>query len=190
MPDDPRPLPSLPDESLRPKAPPIAGLDPAQRSRGRRLAAIHRMHLADLDHLAQVMRAIAHGAAPAGQLAKMLPALDLDRNRRLFGTLCGQECRVLTFHHMAEDHEIFPYLAAHGSAGLRAVIDRLQAEHEVIHALIERLQADADRLATDPGADRFAEAAASLQALDRAVRSHFGYEETELEEALALHPLL
>jgi hypothetical protein len=77
-----------------------------------------------------------------------------------------------------------------GSAGLRKVVARLAEEHLVIHALIDELQTGTERILRSPGKDEFEKLRASFNALDRFVRSHFGYEETELEEALGFYGVL
>lgn len=183
-------LPPPLDEASRPKAPPIPGATAMHRNRGLHLAEIHRWHLAEIDHLHAIMARIAEGAEAPGALAAAVPGLDMTRNFRAFGTLCGRECRVLTFHHDAEEMQIFPALEQAGSPGLAAVVARLRQEHLLVHHLIERLDRDADRLEAEPGPESFAAAGDTLRELTRVVRSHFGYEETELAEALGWHGLV
>lgn len=173
--------------AARPKAPPIEGTTNVQRRQGRQLAAIHRMHLQQMGQVRRVMDAIAAGKTGPGALARAVPDLDMTRNYRQFGNLCGQECQFLDYHHSAEEQQIFPHLEGRGNAGLRAVIDKLREEHKVVHALLERLYSDAVRLVQDPSGDSFDEAKATFEALERVVRSHFGYEEEELEEALGVY---
>lgn len=180
---------TLLDDATRPKAPRIGGLTATQRARGTRLAVFHRMHL---QQLGQVQRVLAQveaseagaGAAEAARLGTAISALDMAQNYKLFGNLCGHECQMLTFHHTAEDQALFPVLQARGTEGLRKVVDRLQAEHLVVHNLIEELEAAALHLMRNPDAAGFADVKARFLTLDKVVRSHFGYEETELEEAL------
>ena len=183
-----RPLSELSvDAESRPRAPRIESATPEDRRRGRRLALIHRMHLQDLDEVGRLLTLVEQGEVQAAQLAEAVQALEMARNYRAFGTLCGRECQVLTFHHMAEDQQMFPVLAARGDAGLRAVVARLQEEHLVVHEVLERLEEAASALVSSPGPDTFAQARETFRALERVVRSHFGYEETELEEALGYH---
>jgi hypothetical protein len=49
---------------------------------------------------------------------------------------------------------------------------------------LERLHAHAIQAVQAPGPETFAALKAAFLALDRVVRSHFGYEQEELEEAL------
>ena len=177
------------DEATRPKAPKIEDVTEAQRRRGRHLADVHRMYLAEIDEVGRILAEVEAGESRASALAKAVQGLEMARNYRVFGTLCGRECHVLTIHHTIEDQQIFPVLAARGDSGLRAVVQRLREEHLVVHELIERLEEAAMALMTSPGPDTFADARETFRALERVVRSHFGYEETELEEALGVHAI-
>lgn len=178
------------DEATRPTAPKIPAATDAHRRRGRHLADVHRMYLAEIDEVGRILGEVEKGEGEASRLAAAVQGLDMARNYRVFGTLCGRECHVLTIHHTIEDQQVFPALAARGEGGLRAVVERLQQEHLVVHELIERLEWAAMALMTAPGPDTFAEARDTFRALERVVRSHFGYEETELEEALGYHGVM
>ncbi len=174
---------TLLDDSKRPKAPKIENLTPAQRRHGRRLALYHDMHRAQLQEVSDAMTAIDIDHA---QLANKISTLNMATNYRQFGNLCGQECQMLSFHHNAEDTYVFPILHQQGSAGLKKVIERLAAEHLVVHELIEELQHNANLLNQKRDAESYAQLKATFTALNTSVRSHFGYEETELEDALAI----
>lgn len=174
-------------EDLRPKAPKIEGATDADRRRGRHLAMIHEMHLEELDRLGQVIAHIETGDAGDSELADGLAGLSMADNYRLFGNLCGQECRILTFHHTAEDRMLFPMLRENTTDGLRKVVEKLMEEHEVVHRLIEALMAATQRLFSDPGEESYRALKAAFEDIDRAVRSHFGYEQTELEEAIGYY---
>ena len=88
-------------------------------------------------------------------------------------------------HHTIEDQDIFPRLRR--NEGLRPVLDRLQAEHVTIHALSERLQTELRAIALDPAAAAASSLAEIFAVFARTVASHFGYEETQLEEALGVY---
>lgn len=183
-----RPLSELTvDYGTRPKAPKIEGATPEHRRRGRHLADVHRMYLSDIDEVGRILTEVETGEREAADLAEAVQGLEMALNYRVFGTLCGRECHVLTIHHTIEDRQLFPFLAARGDDGLRAVVRRLKEEHLVVHELIERLEEAAIKLMNVPGPDTFTEARETFRALERVVRSHFGYEETELEEALGYH---
>lgn len=172
---------TLLDDSKRPKAPKIEGLSRFQRARGQRLRWFHDHHRAQLAEVARALEAL-DGAALSEQVSK----LDMSANYRLFGNLCGQECQMLTGHHTIEDLHMFPLLHEEGSSGVKKVVERLMAEHLVVHELIEELEQRAVACLQSPSPETFAEAKKTFLDLNTCVRSHFGYEETELEDALSV----
>lgn len=174
----------LEDEAARPRPPAYPGITPAERSHGRRLAAIHQMYRAELSALARLMGQIRDDLAAPDALAPAVAGTQLARNFALFGTACGRDCALLQNHHDIEEGWMFPSLAERGGALLAPVIARLKAEHEVIHRLIGDLHVAAEALVADRSASGFETCASRFEALDRAIRSHFGYEETVLEEPL------
>jgi iron-sulfur cluster repair protein YtfE (RIC family) len=176
----------LPDESTRPKAPKIPGVSETQRRQGRRLALFHEMHLRELAKVRRAMAGVFAGEGTADQLLVTISSMQMFGNMRQFGNLCGAACEMLTGHHMIEDQYVFP--AMHGkTAGLNMVVERLRAEHLVIHALLVRLEAAAAALITGPGAKTAKDLRAEFGRLEGFVASHFGYEQSELEEALGVY---
>lgn len=178
---------TLLDDTTRPKAPKIEGLSPMQVWQGKRLALIHRMHLEEMDHTRLIMQQIEAGEARLAELGDAVSSLQMAESYRAFGNLCGRECQLLTFHHLAEDQAVFPVLDRQGSEGLRKVVERLRAEHEVIHALLDELQVAARAAVERADAQSFAILKEIFARLEKTVRSHFGYEEVELEQALGYH---
>ena len=168
-------------DTHRPKAPKIEGLSASQRARGRRLGWYHDLHRAQLGEVRGALERL-----DAEGLRDKLAALQISANYRRFGNLCGQECQMLTGHHGIEDAHVFPLLYHAGSEGLRKVVERLMAEHLVVHELIEELEAAAQALVDAPTTENFAKAKAAFSDLEKCVRSHFGYEEKELEDALGV----
>ena len=175
---------TLLDDATRPKAPKIKGITPEQRQLGKRLALFHRHHLQQLHAVIRVMQRVEAGEDSLARLGREITGMQMASNYRHFGNLCGQECQVLTFHHSIEDQHIFPLLQEGGSAGLKKVIDRLLEEHLVIHQALNALEAGAVAAVRKPGPETFAPLKAMLLHLEKLVKSHFGYEESELEEAL------
>jgi iron-sulfur cluster repair protein YtfE (RIC family) len=172
---------TLLDDTKRPKAPKIDGLSPQQRAQGRRLGWFHNMHRAQLDEVRAAMEQL-----DVEGLRDKVAALAISANFRMFGNLCGEECMMLSGHHGIEDAHVFPLLHAAGSNGLRKVVERLMAEHLVVHELIEELEAAAHVLVSAPTEENFTLAKVAFSDLEKCVKSHFGYEETELEEALGV----
>ncbi|MDP7152172.1 MAG: hemerythrin domain-containing protein [Paracoccaceae bacterium] len=175
------------DPSTRPSADPIPDVTEPQREAGRYLAVIHRHHLMELAKARAVYRHVVEGNDDPSAFQKTLEGMDLVQNYRLFGNLCGRECQMLTFHHDAEEQMVFPQIAAKGSESLKCVVAQLKAEHVVVHELLVRLQQSAERLIQSPTESQFKETAETLTLLENAARSHFGYEETELAEALGVY---
>ncbi len=175
------------EDGPRPEAPKMPEATDEHRRQGRKLAAIHRAHLMDLARIDRTLRRIEAGDAPPEDLADIVLSLEMTQNLRAFGSLCGQECRMLSFHHDAEEHSIFPQLEARGSDALRAVVARLREEHKVVHELIQRLERASMTLMFEPDQTVFEECAAIFRQLEAVVRSHFGYEEVQIEEALGVY---
>lgn len=184
-------LPGLTElqEGARPSAPPIPGTTDAQRARGRQLGAYHDIHRGELARIRAVLAAIEAGGAGegAGRLADAVNGLSLARNVEVFGALCGRGCWLLNFHHDHEEAAVFPLLEARGGEGLRAVVAKLRAEHEVVHTLVAALTERSQAFAARPDAEALARVRDAVDRLEAVVRSHFGYEEAELEEALGVH---
>jgi hemerythrin-like domain-containing protein len=177
------------DDSTRPKAPPIAGATLEHRLAGRKLAFIHEMHIAALDETKAMMEKVQADELQAVRLADHIGSLQLVQNYRMFGNLCGRECQFLDFHHTSEDREIFPTLRTMGGEGLKNVIDRLAAEHVVVHELLEQLADQVVDIQAEPGPRTFAKAKKTFDLLYKTIRSHFEYEQSELEEALGFYEI-
>ncbi|MBB1492418.1 hemerythrin domain-containing protein [Paracoccus sp. MC1854] len=174
------------DDVARPRAPGFT-LDPFQELNGRGLAAIHRLYLRDLSAVGALMGDIRAGLRQPGELAPAVRGMPMAQNLRLFGTACGASCRAITTHHQIKDFHLYPQLEVQGNEVLNAVLFRLRQEHRGLEHLIEVLAEAADALATDPSPARFDACAERFAALDRAVRSHFRYEEDEIGPAIGYY---
>ena len=168
----------------RPSMPAFGNVTEAEHRAGLHLAAIHRMHLRDMQRLAHILEQVEQGGVLPEVFASEVSNVELTRNMRIFGTMCGRECQVLTFHHDAEEHMIFPQLEQQNIQALSRVVERLKQEHLIVHELITRLETAAQALVQNPDEHNFARTKATFAQLHTVVISHFGYEETELREAL------
>lgn len=175
------------DEPSRPKAPKVPAATDMHRRQGRQLAAIHRHYLMEMAQIGAVLARIEAGEAPPEKLKQIVLSLDMADNFRAFGNLCGRECQVLKFHHDIEGSDMFPRIEAAAGGIFREVVAKLLSEHEVVHELIIRLSRAADALMIDPKEANFVHAATTYRKLEEVVRSHFGYEETELTEAIGYY---
>lgn len=175
------------DEASRPKAPKIVEATDMHRRQGRQLAAIHRHYLMEMAQIGAVLARIEAGEAPPQNLRQIVLSLDMAENLRAFGNLCGHECMVLKVHHDIESADMFPRIEAAGGGIFRQVVAKLLSEHEVVHELILRLGRAANALTKDPSQANFVLAATTYRKLEAVVRSHFGYEEEELAEAIGYY---
>ena len=180
---------TLLDDTTRPRAPALKGAQENHKIPGRRLKAIHRHHVQQMTEVRRVMDLLSEGAVAPEKLREAFNGLDLHQSMRLFGNLCGQECDMLKGHHDIESHYLFPPLHSRGNDGIRKVVERLMAEHKVIHHLLEEFETKIADLARMPDGVRFAAVKHTYQTLERIVLSHFKYEETELETAIGFYEI-
>ena len=181
-----RPKVTLPDDTTRPLAPRIIGVSPGQRRHGRRLSLFHEMHLREMSRVRRAMEQVFAANGSAEDLLTTISSMQMVSNMNQFGNLCGATCQILTGHHSIEDYHLFPHLLGK-SDGLNKVVARLQAEHLVIHDLLVNLAQAATALIQGPSGAYAKDLRASFGQLEGFVKSHFGYEQTELEEAIGFY---
>jgi len=168
------------DEATRPRAPrqqPEQPVSPAGAQGQRTLLAIHG-HLRDeLDRVVGAVEAVAAGELSAGAARAVVHDSTMLRNYRLTGSFCAQYCRFVEGHHSIEDAYLFPSLEV-GDPSLAPVLRRLSEEHEVIHALLVRIDELLVAMVSEgSGAGAVGE---QVRALRTALSSHLDYEEEEL----------
>ena len=148
---------------------------------------IHRHHLQQMGQVRRVLDLVAQGVVQPDTLRQAVGSLDLQESMRLFGNLCGQECEILTAHHDIESHYLFPALQQRGNDGIRKVVERLMEEHEIIHQHLAALDGGVAALMALQSPATFAAVKDTFLALERIIKSHFNYEETELETAIGFY---
>lgn len=173
------------DDNTRPKAEKLDITD-AQRTSGRHLAMIHNHYKGNMQQLRGYLEQVRAGEGSLNELKEMAESLPILENYRRFGNLCGQHCRAIEMHHMIEDQAIFPSLLDKPN-GLKAVAERLIAEHKVVHALLLMLVERINDLFTDTSKDSFDAVIEAHEALDAVLLSHFGYEEEQIGDALGYY---
>jgi hypothetical protein len=174
------------DEAARPAGPQPPG-DAAYSARGRAIAGhlieVHDHLRAELAQIRDLIRQ-AHDAEGAAAARSAINQMTLRNNRWTLGAYCASYCRIVTGHHSLEDQAVFPHLRAR-EPGLAPVIDRLASEHEVIHEVLEELDAELVAMLAKPG--DFTRLQQAADVLTDVLLSHLAYEEAQLVEPLARH---
>lgn len=86
---------------------------------------------------------------------------------------CHGFCSALDGHHVGEERELFPAIAA-AHPELRDTLRHLEQDHSMIAHLLGGLQAAVERAASPP------ELAGHLEGIAAVMESHFRYEERQL----------
>lgn len=177
---------AIPDDSTRPPLPEMPQLSEQQRLPMRHLRAIHEHHRRNMRVMRGMIDGVRKGDTSASELHEHIKNNPIAENYRLFGNLCGQHCQLVNGHHQIEDYHMFPALEGKMKA-LDKVIKRLREEHEVVHALLLALAAEAEKLIGDPSEDQFEQTIAAHEKLERLLLSHFEYEEQGVGPALGVY---
>jgi hemerythrin-like domain-containing protein len=176
------------DEAGRPAGP---ARDPArtytaqEQADGRQLIEVHDALRAELEQIFDLIDQVAAGTMNAATARSHINEMTMRQNNWTLGSYCESYCRLVTVHHTIEDQSLFPYLR-HRDPRLGPVIERLQAEHRVIHDVLDRV--DRALVTFVSAADRGAALAglrAAADLLSDTLRSHLSYEERELVEPIA-----
>ncbi|MET7283805.1 LLM class flavin-dependent oxidoreductase [Kribbella sp. NPDC005582] len=173
------------DESDRPTGPaldPERTYTPYQLSSGQHLIDVHDHLRAELEQIHDLVEQVAAGSLGIGQARSHINTMTMRQNNWTLGTYCESYCRLVTTHHSIEDASLFPQLRRADPA-LAPVVDRLQAEHHIIHDVLEGVDKALVALVDGSGAIDGLRAAVDL--LDDTLLSHLSYEERELVEPLA-----
>jgi hypothetical protein len=144
------------------------------------LKAIHDMLRRDLATCRRLATAAAHGAPPAqvraglNQVRSKGPLFQLRAN-------CVQHCHAVRSHHEGEDAGLFQSVRR-SAPDLRAAVDQLQAEHQVVSDLLDQVEGAARALENSLASrTRLADALTTLSAR---LLAHLDFEEKVLGPAL------
>jgi alkanesulfonate monooxygenase SsuD/methylene tetrahydromethanopterin reductase-like flavin-dependent oxidoreductase (luciferase family) len=149
---------------------------------GKHLIDVHDALRTELTELRDVLAQVRDGAISAGAARTALNEMALRQNDWTLGAFCARYCGALVQHHGMEDDSIFPHLAR-GDASLPPVIQRLTAEHLVIHDAIQDVDQALVQHINHP--EDFDGIQAAMDFLTDSLLSHLSYEERELVEPLA-----
>ena len=156
--------------------------EPVVAGMGQHLVDVHDHLRAELAQLHDLVGQVERGTLDAGQARGVINQMTMRQNEWALGAYCQSYCRVVTGHHSLEDQSMLPHLR-HGDPRLAPVVDRLEAEHRVIHDVLEGVDAALVAMVRDGGDVSGLRAAVDL--LTDTLLSHLSYEERELVEPLA-----
>jgi hemerythrin-like domain-containing protein len=153
-----------------------------ERAAGRHLVDVHDHLRQELTQVRDIMEQVLAGSMDPGAARTHINAMTMRQNNWTLGAYCESYCRLVTVHHTLEDQTMFPHLRR-ADPRLAPVIDRLQAEHEVIHEVLDGVDRALVAFVADPGDGEALRGAVDL--LTDTLLSHLAYEERELVEPLA-----
>lgn len=183
--DGSRLLPDQPwDESARPHlvVAPDREYDNQSAQVGQHLIDVHDHLRQELATVRDLVQQVKQGSIEASRARSLINDLTMRQNNWAIGAYCASYCRVVTQHHTIEDRSMFPHLRS-ADPELAPVLDRLAAEHRVIHDVLEELDRRLVEHLRAPG--EFTELQHAVDRLTDTLRSHLSYEERELVEPLA-----
>jgi hypothetical protein len=167
------------DEATRPRAP--RHDDAVGTSSGRAsahmLASVHAHLRSELEQIRDVVAEVAVGRSSAAAARSLINEMSMRQNYWSLGAFCATYCRVLTIHHAIEDANLFVDLKSR-DAELTPVIERLSEEHEVVAAVLARL--DAALVAMVDDEEHLSRVQVEVDRLTDILLSHLAYEEQEL----------
>ncbi|MGY0004465.1 LLM class flavin-dependent oxidoreductase [Micromonospora sp. I033] len=175
------------DESTRPAAPPApAGhvYTPHAQAVGAHLVDVHDHLRQELAQVRDLLEQVRRGVVSAGAARAVLNQLTMRQNNWTLGAYCAAYCTAVTQHHGLEDNSIFPHLRR-ADPGLAPVLDRLEAEHVVIHDVVEGVDRALVDLIRNPG--DFTDIQKAVDVLTDTLLSHLSWEEQVIVEPLARH---
>ena len=178
---------TLLDDDTRPKSRKLEGATPQHLAPGRHLKMIHRYHLMQLSEVRRMLDEIDLGIGKFAMLHDAIANLEMRTSLQMFGNLCGQECEMLNAHHNIESQMLFPVLHERANEGIKKFVERLMAEHEIVHRYLQELEFHAISNLQNPSAAAFTALKETFLALEKLIHSHFKYEETELETAIGYY---
>jgi hypothetical protein len=174
------------DEDARPAGPRPPG-DASYSAHGRMIAGhlvqVHDHLRTELAQIRDLIEQVRDSEMDVAEARSAINQMTLRSNSWTLGAYCASYCRLVTGHHTLEDQAIFPHLRAR-EPGLRPVLDRLADEHEIIHKVLEDVDAALVELLRNPDFGRLQQAA---DVLTDVLLSHLAYEEAQLVEPLARH---
>jgi hypothetical protein len=113
------------------------------------LLAIHQHLRQELARLREVIVEVGEGRTTAVAARSYLNDMTMRQNYWTLGAFCSAYCRVVSVHHAIEDQHLFPDLKA-ADQSLGPILERLRADHEAIHHLLEEIDTALVAMVKDP----------------------------------------
>jgi hypothetical protein len=143
---------------------------------------VHGMIRRDLETVRSLARTVANGA-PAAEVKGALDDLQTNGPLWKLKVNCLHYCRFVHSHHGAEDAMLFPALRA-ANPELAPVVDRLEADHRRVAALLDEVEAACRELGDDEEAASRSNLAAALGDLAENLLEHLSFEEENVEDTM------
>jgi hemerythrin-like domain-containing protein len=153
-----------------------------ERATAQHLVDVHDHLRAELDEVRSIVAQVVAAAASPAAARSAINVMTMRQQNWSLGAYCQSYCRLVTSHHSLEDVAMLPHLRSADPA-LGAVVDRLEAEHRVIHDVLEELDRALVRYVGDSLDGAGLQDAVDL--LTDTLLSHLSYEEHQLVEPLA-----
>lgn len=173
------------DDATRPRLAKRPG-SAAATGGGAELVRVHEHLRNELAQLRNAIAEVAGGTLDPGAARSMINRLTMRQNHLSIGAFCAAYCRFVTLHHTIEDQSLFTSLRR-ADASLGPVLDRLEAEHEVIAGVLDRLDKELVAFTADPS--RIDDLRRAVDTLADGLLSHLAYEEEELVEPMGRLPI-
>jgi hypothetical protein len=148
---------------------------------------VHDMFRDGLARVVAVVERVAAGDGDLGEARAAVQQMGLRSAYEQVGSFCGELCRSVALHHGIEDAHLYPALR-HADERLATVLERLHDEHDVVHAMLVRVDETLVAMAED--SNRFGRLRRELIHLRALLESHFAYEEEAIGVALGVHRVM
>jgi alkanesulfonate monooxygenase SsuD/methylene tetrahydromethanopterin reductase-like flavin-dependent oxidoreductase (luciferase family) len=167
------------DEATRPRGPRHDGANTTRggEASAQMLVNVHAHLRSELEQIRGVVAEVAAGHSSPALARSLINRMSMRQNYWSLGAFCATYCRVLTLHHAIEDANLFVDLLSR-DAELGPVIERLSEEHEVVAAVLTRLDAALVAMVDDP--QQLTQVQIEVERLADVLLSHLDYEEEEL----------
>ena len=146
------------------------------------LVSVHAHLRSELEQIRNVVAEVAAGHSTAAVARSLINEMSMRQNYWSLGAFCATYCRVLTIHHAIEDSNLFVDLRSRDES-LGPVIERLSEEHEVVAAVLTRLDAALVAMVENP--QNLGTVQNEVDRLTDVLLSHLDYEEAELLAPIA-----